>query len=217
MLRAILFAPILLAVALATSAQAQGARPPVCKDRGYANAKEISFATADKVTLAGLRIGLNVDSVANSEHGPGQLCLRGFVQIGSDSYLYIGSNKTTPPRVFSKAHDRSELFILSAIPKPEAAEYWERTTHEGSWPNFSNDQLMYVFEMVTRKGRSVYRFFDRIPTDAKILQLMCDAKAGLLKPVAVTGPYPERSKPLLVAPSIAPVGHAACHAKLMTQ
>lgn len=217
-MKAAVIALVMLLATIAASAKADAASLPNCTDHGYAQAKEMNFAHADRATLVGLRISLNVDGTANDEQGPGQMCLRGIVRIGTDDYEYVGSNKTIPPRAFFNRRNIDELFKLSAIPTPAAAEQWERTTREGSWPNFGQAQLMYMFEVDTRaKGRSIYGFFDKVPSDAKIVQLLCDAHAGLLKPIVVTGPYPERNKPLKVAPSVPPSRHATCQARLLVQ
>jgi hypothetical protein len=207
----VLWAAMVAAMLAATGAQARDIKD--CTDAGSDAAKVISFANADANTLAALRIVINVDLTANDQNGYGKMCARGAVGASDGNYFYIGSNQNVPPRVFLSPDNHQHVFYLSIVPTPKAAAEWERKTHEAKWPVFTLAQSMYMFAEWGAKRR-VYRFFDRIPDDATLMQLMCDADAGLLSPLTVTARYAEPGKPLHLDPSPDPVTHAQCRTVL---
>lgn len=207
---------ILLATAFAVSMLASAAQGKedvrLCTDAGSSSANEISFDGADAQTLAGLRISIHVDMTANQQNGYGKPCVRGVLALGDGNYFYVGSNKNVPPRMFLNPENRHHMFYLSVVPRPAAALEWERTTHEAKWPVFSVAQSMFLFAEVreNEKHRIVYRFFDRVPDDATLVQLACDADAGLIAPQAVTSEYAILDPNLRFTPSPPPSHHAEC-------
>lgn len=207
---------ILLTAAFAVSMLASAAQAKedvtLCTDSGSPSASEISFDGADAQTLEGLRIAIHVDMTANQQNGYGKPCVRGGIALGDGEYFYVGSNKNVPPRMFLNPDNHHRFFYLSVVPKPAAALEWERKTHEAKWPVFSAAQSMFLFAELREKEkhRVIYRFFDKIPDDATLTQLACDADAGLIAPQAVTSEYGILDTNLRFQRSPPPSHHAEC-------
>jgi hypothetical protein len=168
----------LLLIALATTVGAQAAP---CRTKGASNAKELKLDLKDANVLAGLKVSFllglmpaefpkkDIDANTNT-------CTRGSFPAGATKIELHGENDKSPARWARPAPDAPAIFV-AIMPKPEPARLWDK--NGGGAATFTANDWMYAVVLaVGTDKRLVFHFFDKIPSDAKLKELLQSIAEG---------------------------------------
>jgi hypothetical protein len=185
---------------------------PFCTTKGSLTAKTLTFNANDRTTLQGLRYSI-VLSPPVRPIDP-NACVRAAFLANGEAFFLGGEANGSVARFSMSPQNRNRLFLLETEPYPAAALKWRRDNPSAQTIFFPPKDLMYALTSFSLDSKevSIVRYYDQIPDDHELVQTMCDALSGAIKPVFKLGP--ESGIPVLHSiPQTTPVIHADCRAK----
>ena len=170
---------------------------PICTTVGSKAAEVLHFNPSEKSVVAGLKISLIFDFYNFSGvRSRAPSCARGGFAVANKRFLYLGGDSDVLARVALNIADPKEIFYLAKVPLPTAASTWAKNNPAAPTASFASNQFMYMFAHLNLSGRLIFAFYNNILDDETLMQAMCDASGGALKPILVTAKldgYPDMS------------------------
>lgn len=194
---------------------------PGCDGSGYPGVQPLVFAAGDRTVADGLsasvKIGIaypKAPAILVAQDAPG--CRRGEFTLGTATYTVSGDDHGKPQRWATSPSDPARIAYVALMPKPDAAaEAFKGVTDpEHMQLSFQPDQMMFALVVAEGDLRRVYRFYERVPDNARVAQEMCMALAGEIAPLGSLDTASRQADFSRLGDTAPPVAKSACHVTL---
>lgn len=184
-----LLSPALAALLVAT-ALAQGvAHADACKTAGAADAKALIYDVNQPLVAKGIGVSLVLGlepptSPAADIAAIAKPCTRGAPTAGKTSFQLYGENGGKPERWASSKQAPGTIFYVASMPRPDMALSWSNQFEKdkSTPPSFDASQTMQAIVLAKGDKRYVLAYYDKIPSDQMLQNIIVNTLAGKLKP-----------------------------------
>jgi len=182
----------LASLAFATlSLFAQGAAlADTCKSQGSVDAKALIYDVSRPLVAKGIGVSLllGLEPATSPAAEIARIvnpCTRGQVQAGKKTFQIFGENGGKPERWATSKDLPGTIFYIASMPRPDMALSWSNqfAKDQKTLPTFDASQTMQAFVLAKGDKRYVVAYFDKIPDDARLKNIVVNAFTGKLKPV----------------------------------